>query len=113
FEEEVAVLLSALAHAGHEERASAERAFAAAAAAAELPSLRPCAPLACSPRALEGALDTFAQLVPEAKRRLIAACAASVAADGRVHPREAELFRVVSDWLGAPVPPLLPGQRVA
>jgi Zn-dependent protease with chaperone function len=113
FPDEASVLLSVLAHAGHDDAAGAERAFAAGAREVGLGgvSLRP--PDGCPPRALESALDTFALLFPEEKRRLVAACAASVAADDHVHPREAELFRVVSDWLGAPVPPLLPGQLLA
>ena len=113
FADEAAVLLSALAHAGHEDAAGAEHAFAAATRELGLTSARLRAPEGCPPRALEGALETFALLFPEEKRRLVAACAASVAADQRVLPREAELFRVVSDWLGAPVPPLLPGQLLA
>ena len=113
FGDEATVLLSGLAYAGHEDDDGAERAFAAAAAEAGLTSARPCARAGCAPRALEGALETFALLVPDEKRRLVSACAASVAADGRVTEREAELFRVVADWLGAPVPPLLPGQSLA
>lgn len=110
FAEEATVLLSALAHAGHGDEAGAGEAFAAAAREVGLPASALRAPDACPPRALEAALETFALLVPGEKRRLISACAASVSADQRVLPREAELFRVVSDWLGAPVPPLLPGQ---
>jgi hypothetical protein len=113
FADEAAVLLSALAHAGHEDPAGAERAFAAATREVGLTGARLRPPEGCPPRALEGALETFALLFPDEKRRLVSACAASVAADQRVLPREAELFRVVSDWLGAPVPPLLPGQLLA
>ena len=113
FAGEAAVLLSALAHAGHDDPSSTERAFEAAARELRLPGARLCGPEACAPRALEAALETFALLFPEEKRRLLSACAASVAADRRVLPREAELFRVVSDWLGVPVPPLLPGQLLA
>jgi hypothetical protein len=112
FRDEAAVLLSALAYAGHDDDADARAAFAAAAAEIGL-SASPCGRSACPPRALEASLDTFSQLVPEEKRRLVAACAASVAADDRITPREAELFRVVADWLGAPVPPVLPGEGLA
>lgn len=113
FRDETAVLLSALAYAGQEDDRGADAAFAAAAAEAGVAGLRPCGRAGCPPRALEAALETFSLLVPDEKRRLVAACAASVAADGRVNEREAELFRVVADWLGAPVPPLLPGQLLA
>jgi hypothetical protein len=113
FADEASVLLSALAYAGHDDAAGAQRAFAAAAREVGLDGASLRSPEGCPPRALESALDTFALLFPEEKRRLVSACAASVAADDHVHPREAELFRVVSDWLGAPVPPLLPGQLLA
>ena len=109
FQDEATVLLSALAYAGHDHDVAAERAFTAAAAEVGLADARPCARDACLPRALESALDTFSLLFPEEKRRLVSAAAASVAADGRVTRRETELFRVVADWLGASVPPLLPG----
>ena len=110
FKDEATVLLSALAYAGADDDAAAERAFTAAAGEAGLTGVRACARDACPPRALESALETFALLVPQEKRRLVSACAASVAADGKVTAHESELFRVVGDWLGAPVPPLLPGQ---
>jgi hypothetical protein len=113
FREEATVLLSALAYAGHDDDAGANAAFAAAAVEAGLASAGPCGRAGCPPRALESALETFALLMPEEKRRLVSALAASVAADRRVTEREAELFRVVADWLGAPVPPLLPGQLLA
>jgi Zn-dependent protease with chaperone function len=113
FRDEAAVLLSALAYAGHEDDAGAEAAFNAAAVEAGLQNVRPCGRAGCPPRALESALETFSLLMPDEKRRLVSACAASVAADRRVTEREAELFRVVADWMGAPVPPLLAGQLLA
>ena len=113
FTDEAIVLLSALAYAGTDEDAAAERAFKVAADEAGLRGARVYARDACPPRALESALETFALLIPEEKRRLVSACAASVAADGLVTARESELFRVVGDWLGAPVPPLLPGQLLS
>ena len=113
FADEAVVLLSALAHTGHEEERGAERAFAAAAAEVGLAGARVRPRAACPPRALEAALETFALLLPGEKRRLVSACAASVAADARITAREAELFRVVADWLGAPMPPLLPGQPLS
>ena len=113
FTTEATVLLSALAYAGADEQTAAEHAFAAAIDEAGLAGVSPCGRDGCPPRALESALETFALLVPAEKRRLVSACAAAVAADGRVTQGEAELFRVVADWLGAPVPPLLPGQLLS
>ena len=40
------------------------------------------------------------------------AAATSIASDRHVTASEAELFRVVAEWLDCPVPPLLPGQAV-
>ncbi len=113
FTMECSVLLSALVRAGSDDAAEAERAFQAASAALALRgvTLRP-AEEAGAPRLLEASLETLSGLVPELKRRLVRACATSVAADGVVTAREAELFRVVADGLGAPIPPLLPGQRL-
>jgi len=51
---------------------------------AGLEGMSPCGRDACPPRALESALETFALLIPDEKRRLVSACAAAVAADGRV-----------------------------
>jgi hypothetical protein len=65
------------------------------------------------PRVLEAALATLAELVPQQKKRFLAACATVIAADGRIAAGEAELFRVVPDWLDSPAPPLLPGQTLA
>ena len=113
FTDEAVLLLSTLAHAGHGDERGAERAFASAAAEVGLAGARVRLQTTCPPRALEAALETFALLFPEEKRRLVSACAASVAADARITAHEAELFRVVADWLGAPVPPLLPGQPLS
>jgi Zn-dependent protease with chaperone function len=113
FADEATVLLSALAYAGTDEDAAAARAFTVAAEEAGLRGAQVCARDACPPRALESALETFALLIPDEKRRLVSACAASVAADRQVTARESELFRVVGDWLGAPVPLLLPGQLLS
>ena len=82
FTDEAIVLLSALAYAGADEDAAAERAFKIAEEEAGLRGAQACARDACPPRALESALETFALLIPEEKRRLVSACAASVAADG-------------------------------
>ena len=70
FADEATVLLSALAYAGADEDAAAERAFTVAADEAGLPGARVRARDACPPRALESALETFALLIPDEKRRL-------------------------------------------
>ena len=60
-------------------------------------------------RSLDEALDQLAKLTPPAKRRLIHAAAATVASDGKITAREAELLRAVAATLACPMPPLLPG----
>ena len=77
-----------------------------------LESAKPLPVERCTPRLLEAALATLAELVPQQKKRLLAACAATIAQDAQVSLAEAELFRVVADWLECPAPPLLPGQRL-
>jgi hypothetical protein len=106
-------LLSALAHAANADPARARQAFDDAARALELRGAQPTPPDKCTPRVVEAALDTLSELAPRLKKRLLGACAASIAADETVTPAEAELFRVVADWLDCPAPPLLPGQKLA
>jgi Zn-dependent protease with chaperone function len=112
-ETEVAFVLSALAHAGNGESTAAERAFAKAAVELRLDRSLMKPHDACTPRALEAALGTLAELQAAQKRRVLAACAAAVASDRRVLTAEAELFRVVASWLECPAPLLLPGQMLA
>ncbi|MEO1008255.1 MAG: M48 family metallopeptidase [Planctomycetota bacterium] len=109
---EAAVVLSVLARAGAEDDESAWRAFEAGARAiAQVPTQF--RETAFDHRALDAALGELRGLVPQQKRRLIEACAAVVGADGDIAPGEAELFRALAAVLGVPMPPLLPGQRVA
>ena len=68
------------------------------------------APAAIGLAELDAALDALDALAPPLKRRLLAACASVIASDGQVSEIEAEIFRAISDTLGCPVPPLLPGQ---
>lgn len=127
-ERELTFVLSALAHAAHgrtdvpeqassdalgEDRTTAGQAFARAASVLRLPALALWPDPEAAPRALEAALATLAELAPQQKKRVLAACAASVAGDQKVTAEEAELFRVIADWMECPAPPLLPGQRLA
>lgn len=113
--ESLSVLLSVLANVGARDAAAVESAFGAA--VARLPSrpggevrLLPADRLAMGQ--LTAAVDELAELPPVEQRPVVAACAAAIAADGRVTPHEAELLRAVAETLGVPVPPLLPGQRL-
>jgi tellurite resistance protein len=45
--------------------------------------------------------------VPQIKKNVLSACAQTVAADGVIQQREAELLRAVADALDCPIPPFL------
>ena len=107
------ILLSVLAHAGHANREGARDAFGEARLQLEMTGVELLESEQILPRALEASLEKLAELVPEQKMRLLAACATSVTADHEVTTDEAELFRTVADWLECPAPPLVAGQRLA
>ncbi|HVR35676.1 MAG TPA: hypothetical protein VMS21_07470 [Methylomirabilota bacterium] len=44
---------------------------------------------------------------------MLNACAHAAAADGVLHPREAELLRAIADTLDCPLPPLLSPKGVS
>ncbi|MEY2495159.1 MAG: hypothetical protein QOJ45_1651 [Verrucomicrobiota bacterium] len=104
------VLLSATAYAGQDDPARARAAFASGAeslgriARCEIPWLPPDE---CDLSHLDAALQRFSQAVPQIQKNVLNACAQTVAADGVIQPREAELLRAVADALDCPVPPFL------
>ncbi len=109
----IEVLLSTLARVGQAREEDVEQAFDLATGnLAGLPlHLRDAGTMRYSE--LDFALDTLAEVSPPMKKQLLASCSLSIAADQQVTEQEAELFRAVSDSLGVPVPPLLPGQPLA
>jgi hypothetical protein len=111
-EREIACVLSVLAHSGSGDSEAARKAFGKAASELRLDAGHMTSPEGTGPRVLEAALATLAELVPQQKKRFLAACATAIAADGRVASREAELFCVIAIWLDCPAPPLLPDQRL-
>jgi hypothetical protein len=62
---------------------------------------------ACSLARVDSALDRLPQASPSAKRNVLLACAQTVAADGQVLYREAELLRAIAAALDCPVPPFV------
>ena len=56
---------------------------------------------------VDEALDQLAQAATTVKRNVLLACAQTVAADGQVLCREAELLRAIADTLDCPMPPFL------
>jgi len=112
--EAVSVLLSMLSHAGAADPAEAARAFEAA--RAQLPADRFVPTLLAREkldvRALDRALGRLRDTAPRLRGEILGACVAAVATDGKVTIAEGELLRAVSDSLGCPMPPLLPGQHI-
>lgn len=106
--QEVSLILSALAHVGEHPR-GAEAAFAQGAKILDMPRLAFRPRSECGVQTLDRALDKLNALKEADRRELITACAAVVAADGKVGPSEGEVLRVVCDALECPMPPLLPG----
>jgi Zn-dependent protease with chaperone function len=98
-------VLSTLAHAGQTTQQDVKRAFdkgmeQVGRTASPLPKSD------CSLGNLDTALTTLAEAAPKLKKKILSACIACVAADGKVTPREAELVRAVAAVLGVPVPPI-------
>jgi uncharacterized tellurite resistance protein B-like protein len=56
---------------------------------------------------MDTALERLSQAAPQIKKNVINACAQTVAADGVIQEREAELIRAIADALDCPVPPFL------
>lgn len=106
------VLLSATAYAGadDDDASPAWASFAKGAeslgqmARAEIPRLPP---TECDLGQVGAALDRFAQSAPEIKKNVLTACAETVAFDGKIQPREAEILRAIADALDCPIPPFV------
>jgi Zn-dependent protease with chaperone function len=107
----VSLVLSALARAGHETEDQAPAAIERAGAV--LPEVE--VTLMPEPEldALSAALGELDRASAPKKKQLLTACAACIAADLEVTDTEAELFRAIAAALHCPVPPVLPGQKLA
>lgn len=111
----LSILLSALVYFGHTNNDKQRAAFAAGAAKLVDPgtTLDFVSMNHCGPTALDAALDQLITAAPGIKRRILAACAHAIAADGVVEPREAELIRVIGMMLDTPIPPFVNQQATA
>jgi len=109
---ECAMVLSALAQLGSPGEAAEQHAFEHGAAQLQgiSPQLLPRD--RCTLSALDTALDRLARADARSTQQLLRACAACISADGVVSEAEGELMRAIADSLGAPMPPLLPGQKL-
>jgi Zn-dependent protease with chaperone function len=108
---ECALLLSALARAGHPDGQGAEQAFRAGASQTGL-ELTYAGGAGLTLPELDRGLGELELLAPLEKRRLLAACSACITADKRITPAEGELLRAIAEALRVPAPPLLPGQSL-
>ena len=100
-------VLGVLAHIGSAQPSDAARAFRPGDPGAGLAGVDPSLPPRdLDLRTLDRALDELDAAAPPLKRRILAACAACIGADGQVTLEEGELLRAIADSLGCPVPPL-------
>lgn len=105
-----AVLLSILAHSGHEDPVQAQTAFAKGAQrfgtgnAIEMLDIS-----SCGLAEVDRALDRLAQASPAIQKAVIEACARAVATDNAIQVYEAELLRAIGDSLNCPIPPFIQG----
>ncbi len=106
--DEIALVLSALAHAATADAASAHHAFGIGAAQLKLLEGRLAfvEARAADLTALDGALDKLARASGPIKQRTLVAAAHVVGADGQLLVTEAELLRAIAAALDCPMPPL-------
>jgi len=106
---EVALILSALAHLSGEKGPQAvQSAFAAGVAGLNDRhplTLRPWE--ACDLGAVDQALDKLATASPMIKKNILYACAQTVTHDHEVNVEEGELIRAIADAMDCPVPPMV------
>jgi Zn-dependent protease with chaperone function len=104
--EEIALILSVMAHAGQQSQGDVEKAFQSAVQVLGLGGLAPIAKNDISLSRLDQALEKVSGLKPLVKPRLLRACVASIVQDERVSAVEMELLRAFSDVLDCPMPPV-------
>ena len=107
---DIAVLLSALAYVGSEDPAQARTAFESGAAASIRRSGIQASLLAgpdCALDRVNRSLKRLCKAVPQIKKITLEACAQTVAADGKIESREAEMLRAIASTLDCPLPPFV------
>ena len=104
---EFATLLAVVAQAGHEDAASAQRAYLAGLQRVLPRDHLPYAPPASGVLALDAVWEPLDALDPLAKQAMVEAITAAVGHDGRVNVAEAELLRTICAALHCPLPPML------
>jgi Zn-dependent protease with chaperone function/uncharacterized tellurite resistance protein B-like protein len=101
--EEMALVLSAMAHASSDPQAAFDR---GSSALVGLPRRQLLAREACRFEALEVAMTRLEQLSPLGKKMLVTALAEAAAADGTIAAAEGELLRAFTSCWDCPLPPM-------
>ncbi len=104
---EFATLLAVVAQAGHEDAASAQRAYLAGMQRVLPRDHLPYAPPANGVLALDEVWEPLDALDPLAKQAMVEAVTSAVSHDGRVSVSESELLRTICGVLHCPLPPML------
>lgn len=105
--DEIAALFGIVAKYGHDDDASASRAFLAAITDV-LPGVAlPYAPPDDFARALDRAFPTLDRVAPAGKELIVTGLTRAISEDGTVRVAEAELLRVIAAALHCPLPPLI------
>lgn len=104
------LLLSTLAWIGQKDPKMADEAFVAGLNKLELKVVPLIPREEVSLDEVGRAMDTLNMVALPKKKMLLEACAATIVADQQITPNEAEMIRAISESLGCPMPPLLPGQ---
>jgi len=106
-EAEVVAVLAAMAQAGHETTADAQRAFMAGLQRVLPNSVARYVPPTAGLAALDEAWPRLDALLPKAKLQVLEGLAAAASHDGHLRVAEAELLRLVARLLQAPLPAAL------
>ena len=105
--QEFATLLAVVAHAGHEDASSAQRAYLAGMQRVLPRDHLPYAPPANGVLVLDAVWEPLDALDPLAKQVMVEAVTAAASHDGRISVAEAELLRTICGALHCPLPPML------
>ena len=106
--EEARLVLAMIAWSGSRDEVQAERAFRAAAQAAELGDVAFPTRTDCSVSGLDRALDRLQSLRFRDRAKLLDAAVEGVFADGHATVEEVEILRALSAAIACPMPPVLP-----
>ena len=111
-QQECQTLLSCLAWIGQKDPAKASQAFNAGIKTLGFTSSQFIARERISLTEVGKAMDTLNTLATHKKKKLLESCATTIVDDQEVTYKEAEMIRAISESLGCPMPPLLPGQKL-